>query len=170
MKDIDRKRNGQVLQVMGEKEEIFPFPSPIAQESHQRTPPTPDPSEDRLFMDWSSIRTGSSLVRMPPQSILVGERGQEINQTTLQTCHPISEQTHMDATDDALQDLPTTAPPAQQQSLDRLSVMDERRVNDVRTNTSDVVVESARDRIRTSNMEANAQASIPIVNVMLPSG
>ena len=48
--------------------------------------------------------------------------------------------------------------------------MDERRVNDVRTNTSDVVVESARDRIRTSNMEANAQASIPIVDVMLPSG
>ena len=48
--------------------------------------------------------------------------------------------------------------------------MDERRVNDVGTNTSDVVVESARDRIRMSNMEANAQASIPIVDVMLPSG
>ena len=47
---------------------------------------------------------------------------------------------------------------------------DERRVNDVRTNTSDVVVESARDRIRTSNMEANTQASIPIVDVMLPAG
>ena len=48
--------------------------------------------------------------------------------------------------------------------------MDERRVNDIRTNISDVVVESARDRIRTSNMEANAQASISIVDVMLPSG
>ena len=43
-------------------------------------------------------------------------------------------------------------------------------MNDVGTNTSDVAVESARDRIRTSNMEANAQASIPIVDVMLPSG
>ena len=47
--------------------------------------------------------------------------------------------------------------------------MDERRVNNIGTNTSDVVVESARDRIRISNMEANAQASIPIVDVMLPS-
>ena len=48
--------------------------------------------------------------------------------------------------------------------------MDERGVNDVGTNTSDVVVESARDRIRTSDMEAHAQASIPIVDVLLPSG
>ena len=66
-------------------------------------------------MDWSSVTTGSSLVRMPPQSILVGERGQEINQTSPQISHPISGQTHMVVTEDALQeDLPTTAPPAQQ--------------------------------------------------------
>ena len=65
-------------------------------------------------MDWSSVRTGSPLVRMPSQSISVGERGQEINQTTPQTSHPISGQTHMGVTEDALQeDLPTTAPPAQ---------------------------------------------------------
>ena len=43
-------------------------------------------------------------------------------------------------------------------------------MNDIGTNTSDVVVESARDRVRTSNMQANAQASIPIVDMMLPSG
>ena len=49
-------------------------------------------------------------------------------------------------------------------------MMDERRVNDIGTNTSDVVVESVRDRMRTSNMEANSQASIPILDVMLPSG
>ena len=48
--------------------------------------------------------------------------------------------------------------------------MDERRENDVRTNTSDVVVELARDRIRASDIEANAQASISIVDVMLPYG
>ena len=48
--------------------------------------------------------------------------------------------------------------------------MDERRTNEVRTNTSDVVVEPARDRLRTSTVEANAQTSIPIVDVMLPSG
>ena len=48
--------------------------------------------------------------------------------------------------------------------------MDERRMNDIGTNTSDVVVELARDRIRTSTIEANAQTSIPIVDVMIPSG
>ena len=122
-------------------------------------------------MDSSSIRTGSSLVRMPPQSILMREIGQEINQTALWTSHPISGPTRVGVTEDALQeDSPNTASPAQQQLLDRLSMTDERRVNDVGTNTSDVVVESARDRIRTSNMEANAQDSIPIVDVMLPSG
>ena len=49
-------------------------------------------------------------------------------------------------------------------------MIDERRVNNVRTNTSDVVVEPARERLRTSTVEANAQTSIPIVDVMLPSG
>ena len=85
--------------------------------------------------------------------------------------HPISGQTHASVTEDALQeDFPTTTPSVQQPSLDRLNVMDERGVNDVGTNTPDVVVEPARDRIRASNMETNAQASIPIVDVILPSG
>ena len=43
-------------------------------------------------------------------------------------------------------------------------------MNNVGTNTWDVVVEPNRDRLRTSTMEANAQTSIPIVDVMLPSG
>ena len=43
-------------------------------------------------------------------------------------------------------------------------------MNDIGTNTSDVVVESATDRIRTSTVEANVQTSIPIVDMMLPSG
>ena len=38
------------------------------------------------------------------------------------------------------------------------------------TNTSDVVVELTRDRTRTSNIVANAQTYIPIVDVLLPSG
>ena len=77
----------------------------------------------------------------------------------------------MGVTEDALQEnLPTTVPTAQQQLLDRLNVMNERRVNDIRTNTSDVVVELTRDRTRTSNMEADAQTSIPIVDVLIPSG
>ena len=65
-------------------------------------------------MDWSSVRTGSPHVRMPPQSISVGERGQETNQSVPQTSHPISGQTHMGVTEYVLQeDLPSTVPPAQ---------------------------------------------------------
>ena len=43
-------------------------------------------------------------------------------------------------------------------------------MNDIRTNTSDVVVEPNRERLRTLTVETNAQTSIPIVDVMLPSG
>ena len=107
-----------------------PVSSPAIQESQQRTPPTPAPSEDRFFMDWSSIRMGSPLVRTAPQSILVRERGQEINQTTIQTSQPGSEPTQMGVTDNTLhEDLPSTTPLAQQQPLDRLSMIDERRMN-----------------------------------------
>ena len=148
----------------------IPISSPTAP-SHQRTPPTPAPSEDRLFTDWSSVRSGSLLVRTPPQSVLIGESGHKTNQITPQPSHPITEQTHMGVAEDALQEnLPTTTPTAQQQPLDRSSVMGERRVNDIQTNTSDMVVESTRDRTGTSNIEANAQTSIPIVDVLLPSG
>ena len=98
------------------------------------------------------------------------KRGQEINLTTIQTSQPGSEPTEISVTENTLQeDLPSTTPPAQQQPLDRLSMKDERRMNDVGTNTLDVVVEPNRDRLRTSTMEANAQTSIPIVDVMLPS-
>ena len=38
-----------------------PISSPTAHRSHPRTPPIPAPSEDRLFMDGSSIRSGISL-------------------------------------------------------------------------------------------------------------
>ena len=148
----------------------IPISSPTAHESHQRTPPTPAPSEDRLFMEWSSVRTGSPIVRTLSQNISIGERGKEINQSAPQTSHPTSGQTHAGVTDALQEDLPITTPPAQQQTLDRLHVTDERKMNDIGTNTSDVVVKSTRERIRTSNMEANAQASIPIVDVMLPSG
>ena len=42
-------------------------------------------------------------------------------------------------------------------------------MKNIGTNTLDVEVEPNRDRLRTSTMEANAQYSIPIVDVMLPS-
>ena len=76
-------------------------------------PPTPAPSEDRFFMDWNSIRMRSPPVRMPPQSILVRERGQEINQTTIPTSQPVSEPTQMGVTDNTPhEDLPSTNSPA----------------------------------------------------------
>ena len=92
----------------------IPIFSPAAHKSHKSTPPTPAPSKDRLFMGWSSVRTGSLLVRTPPQSILVEETGQETNQIAPQPFHPITEQTHMGVAEDALQEnLPTTTPTTQ---------------------------------------------------------
>ena len=83
--------------------------SPTIQESQHMTPPTPAPSEDRFFTDWSSIRMRSSPVRTQPQSISVRERGQEINQTTIPTSQPGSEPTEMGVTDNAPhEDLPST--------------------------------------------------------------
>ena len=80
------------------------------------------------------------------------ERGQEINQPTIQTSQPGSEPIQMGVTENALQeDLIVTTPTTQQQPLDRLSVMDERRMNDIGTNTSDVEVEPNRDRIKNFN-------------------
>ena len=49
-------------------------------------------------------------------------------------------------------------------------MMSERRVNDIRSNTSHVVAESTTDRTGTSNIETNAQTSIPIDDALLPSG
>ena len=86
--------------------------SPIIQETQQMTPPTPAPSEDRFFMDWSSIGMRSPPVRTPPQSILVRERGQEINQTTVLTSQSGSEPTQMGVTDNAPhEDLPCITSP-----------------------------------------------------------
>ena len=48
--------------------------------------------------------------------------------------------------------------------------MDEIRRNDIGTNTSDVEVESPRDRLRPSTLEVHAHTSIPIVDILLPSG
>ena len=53
--------------------------------------------------------------------------------------------------------------------MERSNVTGERRMNDMGTNTSDVVVDSTRNRTRTSNIEANVQTSIPLVDVLLPS-
>ena len=62
-------------------------------------------------MDWSSIRTRSPLVRMPSSKYFGERKGQEINQTTLQTSQPGSQPTQMGVTDNTLhEDLPSTTP------------------------------------------------------------
>ena len=108
-------------------------------------------------MDWSSIRSGSPFVRTPPQSIPIGdilttpgiEGEHKTDQIALQLSHPIFEETHMGVADDVIQEILPITPTIHQQLLDRSSVTGERRVNDIGTNTSDVVVEPTRDRTRT---------------------
>ena len=97
------------------------------------------------------------------------ERMHETGQTAPRPSQPISEQTHMGAADHAIQEKFPTTPNVHHQSLRRSSVMGERRVNDIGTNTSDVIVESTRNRLRMSSMEATTQNSIQIVDVLLPS-
>ena len=76
----------------------------------------------------------------------------------------------MGTTDDVVQGNPPATPNICQQPLEKSNVPSEWRMNDMGTNTSDVVIEPTRSGLRTSSMEANAQTFIPIVNVLLPSG
>ena len=89
----------------------IPVSSPAEQESSHRTPPTPAPSEDRFFTDWSSLGTGSPLVRTPPQSVPVGEIGPDINQPAMQTTQLGSQPTQIGVTVKALQEDPIVSNP-----------------------------------------------------------
>ena len=121
----------------------------VGQESPHRTPSTPAPSEDRFFMDWSSLRSGSPHVRMPPQSVPVREIGPDINQPVNQTTQPGSEPIQIGVTENALQEDTIVSPPrTQQQLLDGLSVTNERRMMDMGTNTLDIEVRPHRDGAR----------------------
>ena len=162
----------------GRRRDVAPIYSPATPNRQPRTPPTPAPSEDRLFTDWSSLGSGSPPVIPPPQSVPVeqnlGASGieiiQETDQTAPQPSQPISQQSHMGMANNVVQgNLPTT-PNVCQLHLERPNVLSERRMNDMGINTSDVVIEPTRSGPRTSSMEANAQTSIPIVDVLLPSG
>ena len=136
----------------------------IRQESPHRTPPTPTPSEDNLFMDWSSL--GSPHVRTPPQSVLIEERGPDINQPVNQTIQPGTEPAQIGVTRNGLQDDIIVSSPRTCQQLDELGV----RMIDIGTNTSDVEVRPQRDGTRVIASEDNAQASFPLVDVRLPIG
>ena len=60
-----------------------------------KTPPTPSPSEDRLFTDWSSL--DSPHARTSPQNASVREIEQNINQPDNQTTQPGSEPDQIEA-------------------------------------------------------------------------
>ena len=159
----------------GRRRSDAPIYSPTTPSRQPRTPPTPAPSEDRLFTDWSSLGSRSLPVIPPPQSdpveqtlIASGIEGiQETNQTAPQLSQLIS---HMGPANNVVQgNLPTTQNVCPQH-LERPNVLSERRMNDIGINTSDVVIEPTRSGPRTSSMEANAQTSIPIVDALLPSG
>ena len=57
-----------------------------------------------------------------------------------------------------------------QQLCDRSSVTNERRMTDMGTNTLDIEVGPSRDGARVLTLDADTQASLTIVDVMLPSG
>ena len=160
--------NGWILQVMEEGEMMLPS-LPLQCTANYQGP--------LLFTDWSSIRSGSPPVIPLPQSIPIGdilmtsgiEGIPKTDQPAQQPSQPISEQTHIGAADNVVQgNFPTTST-IHQQPMERSNVTDERIMNDMGSNTSDVVIESTRNRTRTSNIEANAQTSIPTVDVLLPS-
>ena len=59
-----------------------------------RAPPTPPPSEDRLFTDWSSL--DSPRVRTSPWNASVQDTEHDIYQPDNQTVHPGSEPAHVE--------------------------------------------------------------------------
>ena len=130
-----------------------------------------------LFTDWSSIGSGSPPVIPPPKSVPVGdvlmtpgiEGIQETDQTALQTSQPISQRSYMGALSGMIQENLPTTPNVCQQPLEILNVSGERRMADMGTNTSDVMIEPTGSGQRLAHMETNAQPSIPIVDVLLPS-
>ena len=126
--------------------------------------PTPAPSEDRFLTDWSSIE--SPHMRTPPQNILVTEPGPNINQLINQTVQPGSEPAQIGAKRIGLQDDIIVSSPGTCRQLDELGV----RMIDMGTNTSDVEVRSQRDGTRVIPTSNNAQASVPLVDIILPSG
>ena len=151
------------------QEEEWSIPASVAgmddgsQESLHRTPPAPAPSEDR-FTNWSSL--GSPHVRMPPQSVLVGETGPDINQPINQTTQSGSEPAEIGAMGNAPQNDIIVSSPRTIQQLDELGV----RMMDMGTNTSDTEVRPHRDGARVVTMDTNVQAPLTLVDVMIPSG
>ena len=114
----------------------------------------------------------------PPQGVPMGkilitpgiEGIHETEQAVPQPSQPISQESHIGTMRHVVQEDLPTLPNVCQQPIERSNIPDKRRMTDMGTNTSDVVIEPTGSGLRPSCMEANAQTSIPIVDVLLPSG
>ena len=120
--------------------------------------------EDRHFTDWTSLE--SPHVRTPPQSIPIRETGPDINKPVNQTTQPGSEPAEIGAMGIALCDDINVSSLGTCQQLDELGV----RMMDMGTNTLDIEVRPHRDEARVVTLDANVQASLPIVDVIVPTG
>ena len=69
---------------------------------NKENPPTPPPSDERLFTDWGSLE--SPCTRTSPQSVPIRRTGQTINQPDNQTTQPGSEPAQIGAMRSALCD------------------------------------------------------------------
>ena len=86
---------------------------PIYSPTTHRTPPTPAPSEDRLFTDWSSIGSRSPPVIPPLQSVPMGgtlitsgiEDICKTEQAALQPSQSVSQESHIGATGHVVQEI-----------------------------------------------------------------
>ena len=91
----------------------------------------------------------------------------ETAQATAQLSQPTSQEPHVGATSCVVQENLPAAPTASQQPLERSNITNERTMIDMGTNTSDVMIKSTWNRLRSSCMEANTQNSLPIVDVLI---
>ena len=155
-----------------------PISSPTAHSQQLRIPSTPVPSENRLFIDWSSIGSVTPPIKPPSPSVLAGdtltttgiEHIHNTDQTAPQPSQTISLEPYMGTANGVIQEDLSNTPNVCQQHHGRSNVPSERRMNDIGTNISYVVIEPTRSGPRMSGMEAKAQTSIPNVDVLLPSG
>ena len=124
-------------------------------------PPTPPPSDERCFTDWSSLEFPH--VRTSPQNVPIREMGQSINQPDNQTTQPGSDPVQIGATGNAFCD--NVSSPRNHQQPDEGGV----RMTDMGTNMSDIEVRPHSDGTRVVTLDANIQTPLPIVDVMIPT-
>ena len=103
---------------------------------------------------------------MLPQSVPIAETGPNINQPVNQTIQPGSEPAQIGTTRNGLQDDIIVSSPRTHQQLDEVGV----RMIDMGTNTSDIEVRPQRDGTREMTSDDSAQASFPLVDIILPGG